>query len=275
MKLVTKTLLVVVATLGAALRVDSAHADAVPPPPKTCPKGQVGVTSHGGPKCVLKAPKNCAPGYRGVLGGTCELATCSSDGECEGGRHCLQIETCQEYRELHWTGWGWGAQLLAPRESFFAGPPRPRPDGPPKMAWVNLSICGQDGACAAPAECRPAGLCYPPGSIGKTKAKLATSAASDSPPAPSSVEGGATAPETTASASNAEEPSEIASAANPADPAANPPRPSDPDGSGNDATGGCRKGCSVTSTHSTMKWVGLPVLALAVSFWRRRRRRLR
>lgn len=263
MKLQTKALVVVIATLGVQLRVDTARADAVPPPPASCPKGQVGITDHGGPRCVPEAPKNCAPGYRGELGGRCVLATCSSDNHCEGGRRCFQIETCQEFRELHWTGWGWSAQRPASRDSFLAGPPRPQPSGPPEKAWVNLHICGQDGPCNAPAECRPTGLCYPPGSVGKTKAKVVDGTAPETPATSGSAGTGGTPtnetpPDAPAGTSGAE--------ATP-DPAA--PR-TKPDASSNDS-GGCRRGCSMASTRSPVGWLGLAVLAFLGALRRGRR----
>jgi hypothetical protein len=236
-----------VASLSAA---GAARADAVPPPPDSCPKGHVGVTDHGGPRCVLEAPKNCPPGYRGALGGKCVLATCGSDDQCEGGRRCLQIETCQEFRELRWTGWGWSAQRTPPpRDNLLAEPPSPQPDGPPKKAWVQLHICGQDGPCNAPAECRPAPLCYPPDAVGKTQAKAAPSAA------PSAASGEADA-----------SPSEDAPGETYVDESASPVTAAAPE-----SGGGCRKGCSAGSTAAALGWIGLPLLA-SLGWWRRKRR---
>lgn len=148
--------------LGTCLWVNNAWADAVPPPPEDCPKGTVGTTSHGGPRCEPEPPKDCAPGYRGVVGGTCELANCTIDAQCEGGLRCLAATTCQEFRQLHWTGWGWSAQAPAPRSNFLAGPPREAPDEPAPKEWVVLGVCGQDGPCPSPAECRPSKLCQSP-----------------------------------------------------------------------------------------------------------------
>jgi MYXO-CTERM domain-containing protein len=264
MRLPGNCLEIVVVILG--LGVSSiAHADAVPPPPKSCPKGHVGVTDHGGPKCVLAAPKNCAPGYRGALGGTCVLATCSSDDQCDDGRRCLLVETCQEFRELHWTGWGWGAQRPMQRDNLFGGPPRPRPDGPAKKAWVSLNICGQDGPCKAPAECRPVAHCYPPSAVGKTKAKIVTSDGSGTPPAPSG--------DTSEFATPPPDAVETAGGGGAGNDVANQPRGVNPDkdAPASDSEGGCRKGCSVTSTPSLVGWVGLPLLA-CLGLLRRRRR---
>jgi MYXO-CTERM domain-containing protein len=224
-----------------------AWADAVPPPPEDCPKGQVGVTSHRGPACVLEAPKDCAPGYRGNVGGTCSLAACSSDQECEGGTRCFQVDTCQEHRELHWDGWGWSARRpVAVSGNFMAGPARPAPEGPPPSAWIKLRICGQDGPCNAPAECRPAGLCYPPNAVGKTKAKVVAAA----PVAEALPEG--VYPQTLIA----------------------PDQGRNVEKTGSDNGGGCRKGCSVSSTPQLVGWFALPLLAGA-GLWRRRRARPR
>ena len=253
-------LLTVVATLGLCLGVRNAHADAVPPPPKNCPKGHVGTTSHGGPKCVLEAPKNCAPGYRGALGGKCVLATCSSDEQCKDGRRCLSVDTCQEFRELHWSGWGWVSQRPVSRDNFLAGPPRPRPEGPAKKAWVSLNICGQDGPCKAPAECRPESLCYPPSAIGKTKAKVAASGVPEDLPTPDS---GASSVSTGAGGAAVGDVTNGAGRRTPDGPVQGTPS--------SDSDGGCRKGCSAESTPSLTGWAGIPVLA-CIGLLRRRRR---
>jgi hypothetical protein len=243
-----RTPLLLVTAFGLSAAAGTARADAVPPPPDSCPKGHVGITDHGGPRCVLEAPKNCPPGYRGVLGGKCALATCSSDDQCEAGRRCLQIETCQEFRELRWTGWGWSAQRMAPRDNLLAEPPSPQPDGPPKKAWVQLHICGQDGPCNTPAECRPASLCYPPDAIGKTQAKVAAQ-----PQPVSSGEAGASPTEDTPGETYVDESASPVTAAAP------------------ESGGGCRKGCSAGSTATALGWVALPLLA-CLGWWRRKRR---
>lgn len=256
-----RAILTAVALVGVCFVTRAASADAVPPPPASCPKGHVGITGHGGPKCVLEAPKKCPPGYRGEIGGKCVLATCASDDGCEDGRRCLSIETCQEFRQLTWTGWGWSAMRApASRDNFLGGPPRPQPEGPPKKAWVNLHICGQDGACNAPAECRPASLCYPPDAIGKTKAKLAT-VVPDAAAPPAADAGPEVIPV------GPDEPPYVDETASPVTssaPSAPQPAPSD--------SGGCRKGCAVGTTAAAMGWMGLPLLA-GLGWWRRRRGR--
>ncbi len=244
--------------LVVSLIASTAHADAVPPPPKSCPKGQVGVTSHSGPACVPQAPTDCAPGYRGQVGGQCVLASCHSDDPCDDGQRCMDVDTCQEFRELHWTGWGWGAHRPVQRGNFFAGPPRPRPEGPPKKAWVELNICGQDGACESPAECRPSSLCYPTSAIGKTKAKVVELGTARRAPPPEKASTPKTGTNDVSSAQPEDPIQPTTSHGDAADPAV-------ADG------GGCRKGCSVASTRADAGWVGVSVWVLAVLMLRRRR----
>lgn len=222
-----------VAAFSAQLLSSSdSYADAVMPPPEDCPPGQVGTTSHGGPACVREAPKNCAAGYRGEVGGGCVLAACATDQECEEGRHCLQVDACQELRELHWTGWGWSAQRRVVPSNLLGGPPAPPPEGDAPKAWVKLRICGQDGACQAPAECRPMGLCYPPSAVGKTKAKVVSA-----PPTAEEL------PEDVSTRSL------IAS-----DPRTEAEMPENRDG-------GCRRGCGVSTSANLASWLIVPLLA--------------
>lgn len=230
------------ATLSVLLSSVVARADVVMPPPDDCPQGQVGTTSHGGPACTREAPKNCAPGYRGELGGSCVLAACSSDEECEAGTRCVQVDACQELRELYWTGWGWRAQQRVVRSNLLGGPPAPQPDGDPPKAWVKLRICGQDGACNSPAECRPMGLCYPPSAIGKTKAKVVSA-----PPVAEEL------PEDVSSRSL------VAS-----DPRTEAEMPESREG-------GCRRGCSISTSANLASWLSVPLLLAAIL--RRRGRR--
>jgi hypothetical protein len=139
----------------------SAGADAVPPPPDDCPPDKVPTTSHGGPQCEDPAPTNCPPGYRGYVGGRCELFPCSRNAECLKGERCREVPVCQEYRELYWTGWGWSRNDPPNRSNLIAEPPSDPPEGPPPKAWVPLDVCGPKGKCPEQAECRPLLLCYP------------------------------------------------------------------------------------------------------------------
>jgi hypothetical protein len=230
--------------LAFGLGLDTARADAVPPAPDSCPRGQVGVTSHAGPECVPEAPTNCAPGYRGRVGGTCVLAACSNHDNCVAGERCMQVDTCQEFRELHWTGWGWSARRPRPAGNLLGGPPAPPPPGPPKKAWVQLNICGQDGACAEPAQCRPAPLCYPQSAIGKTKAKV--------------TEPGAKAADTQGSAGGGPSGGNVPPEADTVvDPTGYDPPPSDGEG--------CRKGCTTASTAPEQRWAGLLLVAALIA----------
>ncbi|MGC4093165.1 MAG: hypothetical protein QM756_35810 [Polyangiaceae bacterium] len=231
------------------LRVGPARADAVPPPPNDCPAGQVGVTSHRGPACVTEAPSNCAPGYHGRTGGTCYLAICSTDKECEAGERCLQVDTCQEFRELNWDGWRWQSQPVSVPGGTVGRVPTPTaaPDGPPPKAWLKLSICGQDGPCNAPAECRPAALCFPSKALGQTKAKVVVA-----PPTPEQL------PENVS-------PWSLLPPDRP------PPKSSTTDS--HRGGGGCRSGCAVANTNEAAPWLLLLAPLLGAGLWRRRARR--
>jgi hypothetical protein len=228
------------------LHVAHAHADAVDSPPDSCPEGKVPYSDHGGAGCTPEAPKDCPPGYRGRVGGRCELWLCSTHDGCDDGRRCMQVDVCSEYRELNWTGWGWSAARESVTGNLFAEPPSAPPEGDPPEAWVKYGICGQDGPCKDPAECRPTGLCYPPSAVGKTKANVSTT----TPPPeelPEHVYAG----------------SLISGDRAPDGSGASPP-----DGS---SSGGCRKGCALSSTPSLMGWLGLP-LVIGVGYLRRSRR---
>lgn len=160
-----------------------AHADAVEPPPDECPEGRVPVSDHGGPSCELAPPDDCPPGYRGVVGGECVLWPCETDDACGEGT-CREASVCQEYRQLYWDGWDWvGARSgsrprlgmrAGARDNFLAGPPRQAPDEDPPYAWTPLGVCGQDGPCNPPAECRPLRLCFAKARQAKGKPRKVT-----------------------------------------------------------------------------------------------------
>lgn len=222
----------VLALLGASFPARIAHADAVPSPPLWCPPGQQPFTSHTGTGCMLKAPDDCEPGYHGVRGGHCVLAPCSTDQQCNAGEQCVHVEACAEERDLYWNGYGWSARL----PGYSRMPIGPAP-GPPPKAWVRLSICGQDGACTAPRECRATALCYPKSDIGKTKAKIvkAPAVAEVMPPGV--------------------EPTELF-----------PPYPKPI------VKMSCGRGCSVASSPSLASYLGF-LLVACVTLWLRRRRK--
>jgi hypothetical protein len=161
--------------LTAIAAPSSALADAVPPPPTDCPRGEIGVTSHGGPSCVKEAPKDCPTGWRGTLGGTCTLAPCDTDANCQEGEACVEHAIClapfsdefydygEEEREKH--------GMLEPIEGsllrspgLLAGPPMPKMRRPrPIIRYNATNVCSSEVACAAPATCQREKLCVPRG----------------------------------------------------------------------------------------------------------------
>ena len=234
MRIALRRVALLAAIIGTLLSSKHARADAVAPPPLFCLPGQEGISTHYGPRCVPKAPTDCAPGYRGVQGGDCVLDPCASDQQCKDGRRCLQVDACQELRELKWRGRGW-SQSGSPGYSRGVVA-LPQPEGPAPKAWIKLRICGQDGACNAPAECRPMGLCYPPD--GDPKAKIVAAA-----PTPEVLPAGVY-------------PSDLIA-----------PTPPNSDV----GHGGCRRGCAVSSTSDFASWLAIP-LVIATGAWRRRGR---
>ena len=224
--------------LGGLFRAEMARADAVPPAP-WCLPGEVSYSSHYGGGCRVAAPKDCDPGYRGEEGGICVLQPCTSDSNCQAGEACLYVDACTEERELIWNGDGWAA--VGPgysRQPLPPPPPEPTPKG-----WVRLGICGQDGACAAPRECRATQLCYPTKAVGHTKAKVAKTRT-----VPEVLPAGVDESELFPSWS---------------DPALTSPR-------SREISPTCRRGCAVASSSNVASWLVLPALAGA-ALWRRRR----
>lgn len=62
-----------------------ASADAVPPPPSSCPDGSQGATCHGGPHC---APRKCNTDADCKTGEACEdHKLCNDEINCAGGWH--------------------------------------------------------------------------------------------------------------------------------------------------------------------------------------------
>lgn len=116
-------------TLAALLAVSqlvpagAVHADAISPPPTSCPVGSVPIACHG--------PQ------------TCRLVTCTGDGDCGAGETCLPRDLC--LRE-HCCG-GIGCVL----------------DGstPPRYQHVE-SPCGTGGSCASiGTTCETVRVCVP------------------------------------------------------------------------------------------------------------------
>src|SRR5687768_557710 len=140
-----------------------AHADAVPPAPENCPPGQVGTTSHGGPRCEKAPPKNCPIGWVGVIGGTCRLHTCSEDGHCQGeggAKVCRDYSLCHQPKTRAKTC---GALAPPPRSAEMAMvlPGACVPLEQPVTDWIPINVCGGAERCPSPSECRPGKLCVP------------------------------------------------------------------------------------------------------------------
>lgn len=139
-------------------------ADAVPPPPRECPKGKIGITSHHGPECVEPAPTNCPVGWRGVIRGLCVVETCTTDESCGAGRQCKEADVCQhEFLQE----WGWGALVPPPPSPdalacdpfVLAGPPQ-RFD-PPRKVIETVDICAADRTCPPESTCQKGRVCLP------------------------------------------------------------------------------------------------------------------
>ncbi len=161
--------LLVAASLVALPR--PAHADAVPPAPTDCPRGQVGVTSHGGPECVLKAPTDCPKGWRGLLGGKCALSPCETDAQCQEGEVCTAHAVCLEAYKDDEYGYGEDEEhgeaeprALLTSPDLLAGPPMPRRKrATPIYRYLAVNLCSADVACVAPRTCQTEKLCVPKG----------------------------------------------------------------------------------------------------------------
>ncbi len=79
-----------------------ARADALPPP-EDCPSGKVWVNGHAG-GCADEAPTNCAPGWRGVIGGLCAVAVAPEGGQCPAPAVAKPATICLEKRMVHGNG---------------------------------------------------------------------------------------------------------------------------------------------------------------------------
>jgi hypothetical protein len=195
-----RTLLAILVLVTAAA---PARADVVMPAPTNCPRGQVGTTSHGGPRCELEPPKDCPPGWGGVMGGTCMLRPCSGDDDCdkEKGEACVEHAVCLEafedefydYNEDEQHGENPPRRLLQSPD-LLAGPPMQKKRRPTPITRYNATnLCSKEIPCAAPRTCQPEKLCVRSGTRAvaykgtnvslarvarKTAAPLTTSAAS-------------------------------------------------------------------------------------------------
>lgn len=150
-------------------------ADAVMPPPSDCPDGEVGVTSHSGPRCVAKAPTDCPTGWRGALGGNCTLTPCATDANCPSGEACVEHAVCLQPMEDEYYDYGEDEReehgLLEPHPSellrspgLLAGPMMPRKKRPkPIIRYTAVNLCASGVACEAPGTCQPETICAPRG----------------------------------------------------------------------------------------------------------------
>ncbi len=139
----------------------SALADAVPPPPDRCPRGQVAITSHRGPECVAPAPADCPAGWRGELRGICRLDICETDQSCGAGKQCRRVDLCLQEFILEW-GYGQNESSESPHNRLlFAGPPM-RYD-PPRHEIRAVAVCGDGRSCQEPAKCGKGKLCLAAG----------------------------------------------------------------------------------------------------------------
>jgi MYXO-CTERM domain-containing protein len=136
-------------------RAREARADAVPPPPKDCPPGTLGVTGHAGPGCV---PDVCPPGAYGTMcegGPCCVVSHCGGDagGTCGTNYRCEEVKVCTKPRNTI----GWGAsrhpvkEALAPCDAAGACP-----GGGTCEA---LTACLASSAAATSAPAKPKGGC--------------------------------------------------------------------------------------------------------------------
>lgn len=153
----------------------SASADVVMSPPDNCPSGEVGITSHGGPRCVAVAPTDCPVGWVGQLGGTCALTPCAVDSTCGPGKACVEHSVClqpmedgfydygEEEREQHGSLEPVGGSLFR-SPGLLAGPMAPKkPRSKPIFRYNAVNLCSADVACAAPGTCQSEKLCVPSG----------------------------------------------------------------------------------------------------------------
>lgn len=149
-----------IALIALVLHAPAALADAVPPPPTSCPPGASGQTSHNG--------EWCAP------------TTCNADADCahyEGGKRvCVAQALCVERREeKSASGWSHGQPFT--RELAHAS-------CDPKGAACALGSCVEAKRCVS-ADAKPEPKPEP---TPEPKAETATSA----PPAKKACSGGMT-----------------------------------------------------------------------------------
>lgn len=106
-----------------ALSPTLAHADALGPPPASCPEGSAPVACHG--------PE------------TCEIADCITEGDCRAGERCMQ-------------------RMLCVREHCCSGVACTIPDSMPLRYTHVAGPCGASGSCGDPSlSCASHRVCVP------------------------------------------------------------------------------------------------------------------
>lgn len=255
----------------------TARADVVQPPPRFCPPGTEGTTSHSGPQCTKSPPRNCPRGWHGILGGTCMLSPCSADSECPDGNECVEHLTCLEPYEDDYYDWNeeetepQGA--VKPSPEFLAGPPpQRRRRSKPVTRYNAVNLCSAEVACNAPRSCMPEKLCVPKGTralaykgsninparVRRMVSAPAVVASSTAPPVASSPPPSAGAPDAGTIDAGAADPGA----------AGRPQNEGRPLEGTAPISGGCA-GCAVGEAPVSMAGIGL--LALAALLWKRRR----
>lgn len=138
-----KTFVASLVGLAALTVAAAASADMIPGPPK-CPPGQVPVMSHDHIGCELAAPKNCPPGWTGIVGGHCILHTCETSCYVQEGPplECRPFQACAELRTVR------GHNNRAGRDFQYD-------------EWVYTGLCTP--GCNGPSTCHPTGVCLPKG----------------------------------------------------------------------------------------------------------------
>jgi uncharacterized protein (TIGR03382 family) len=154
-----RVLLLLAGALALAVTRD-ARADAIPPPPDSCPRGQVAAPpSHSMNGCVLEAPSDCGPGWHGALEGKCQLALCDVGNEgCSANEQCVKRNLCvvEDVRD-----WGWG-RSSAPslRGPELAEPPHQL--DVPEHHFHAVDVCGPGATCTT-GRCEALRVCLPRG----------------------------------------------------------------------------------------------------------------
>ncbi len=143
--------------LAASTEPALALADDVPPPPTDCPPGSEGRTGHEGEACVA--------------------TTCANDGECTGGKRCLEQALCVRVQ----TG------KAGRHQAAFSRPVASRVCEPGKAACLDGAKCETAKRCVDPAKRTSAAPATAPATASAiapaTGAPLATAADGAAPPA--------------------------------------------------------------------------------------------